>query len=212
MRNKRFLKAASCKLTAGRGFTLMELLVVLGLFSTVVVTASDIFLLANRSQRKLFGLERTQADARFTMEAITREVRTGLIDYGYYAGRGSPLVVPDAELALIDGANTKVRFQLSDSGNDAACADAASKPCLLVSVGGGAPSAVTPKGVMVRNVKFYVAPLADPNVLDPNTGAYASDIQPHVTIVLILQSTMERASEQSVVYLQTTATNRRYKR
>jgi prepilin-type N-terminal cleavage/methylation domain-containing protein len=198
--------------TNDRGFTLMELLVVLGLFSTVVVASSDIFLLANRSQRKLFGLERTQADARFTMEAITREVRTGLIDYAYYAGRGTAMGTPDGELALIDSTNTKVKFQVSDTSNEANCADASSKPCLLVSVGGGTPTAVTPKGVQVNNAKFYISPTTDPNVLDPNTGAYAANVQPHVTVVLILRSTRERSTEQSVVYLQTTATNRKYKR
>ncbi|HSD12131.1 MAG TPA: prepilin-type N-terminal cleavage/methylation domain-containing protein [Patescibacteria group bacterium] len=195
-----------------RGFTLMELLVVLSIFSMVVTTATDIFLLTNRSQRKIFGLERTQADARYTLEAIAREVRTGSIDYAYYAGRGTPLGTPDAELALIDATNSPLKFKVSDASNQGLCADANSRPCLLVTVGANSPSAITPKNVAVRTAKFYVGPTVDPMSFSVVTGSYASSVQPHVTIVLVLESRGDRAGEQSVVYLQTTATSRGYKR
>ncbi len=195
-----------------RGFTLMELLVVLTIFSMVVTTATDIFLLTNRSQRKIFGLERTQADARYTLEAIAREVRTGSIDYAYYAGRAAPLGVPDAELALIDSTNAPIKFKVSDASNETLCADANSRPCLLVTVGAASPAAITPKNVAVRTAKFYVSPTSDPMTYDTTSGTYASNVQPHVTIVLVLESRGDRAGEQSVVYLQTTVTNRGYKR
>ncbi len=198
--------------TGAKGFTLMELLVVLTIFSMVVTTATDIFLLTNRSQRKIFGLERTQADARYTLEAIAREVRTGTIDYAYYAGRAAQLATPDAELALLDAANSPLKFKVSDSGTEALCADANSRPCLLVTVGANPPAAITPKNVAVRTAKFYVAPTSDPMSYDVTTGSYASNVQPHVTIVLVLESRGDRAGEQSVVYLQTTATSRGYKR
>lgn len=195
-----------------KGFTLMELLVVLSIFSMVVVSASDIFLLANKSQRKVFGLERSQADARFTLEAITREVRNGTIDYAYYAGRATPLATPDSELALIDSTNTKIRFETSTVATQSACADAASRPCLLVTVGTNPAVAITPKNVAVRNAKFYIGPTSDPLAYDTGTGTYPTNVQPHVTIVLVLETRGDRAGEQSVVYLQTTATNRGYKR
>lgn len=196
--------------TGDRGFTLMELLVVLTIFSTVVVAATDIFLLANRSQRKVFGLEKAQADARFTLEAITREVRTGSIDYGYYAARGTSLGVPDAELALLDAGNAPMRFAVSDASTASLCADAASAPCLLVTIGANPPAAITPKGVAVRNIRFYVAPTVDPFRYD--AGAYAADEQPRVTVVMALETRGDRAGEQTVVFLQTTATSRAYKR
>jgi hypothetical protein len=190
----------------------MELLVVLGIFSTVVTSASDIFLLANKAQRKMFGLERVQADARFTMEAIVREVRTGLIDYDYYVARGTPIGVPDNELALIDSGNVKMKFHVSNSSNESNCANVTSRPCLLVTVGTGTPAPITPKGVAVRTAKFYLAPTTDPNVFNPATGTYASSDQPRVTVVLMMESTAERLTERSIVYLQTTATNRKYRR
>ncbi len=195
-----------------KGFTLMELLVVMSLFTTVVLIASDIFLLSNRASRKVFGLERTQADARYTMEAITREIRTGVLDYAYYAGRGSAIGTPEPELALIESDNTPIKFKVSDSANAGLCADANSSPCLLVTVGAASPAAVTPKNVAVISAKFYISPDVDPTVFNTATGAYNSDIQPHVTAVLVLQSKGGAAAEQSVIYLQTTATNRSYRR
>lgn len=190
----------------------MELLVVLGLFAMVVTAASDIFLLANRSQHKVLGFERAQADARFTMEAIAREFRTGTVDYAYYAGRGTPIGVPEGELALIDSTNAALKFFLSDASTEGACADAASRPCLLVSIDAGPPSAITPKGVAVRSAAFYLSPSADPTAFNPATGSYAADEQPRVTVVLGLESVAERAGERSMVYLQTTVGSRKYKR
>lgn len=190
----------------------MELLVVMSLFTTVVLIASDIFLLSNRASRTVFGLERTQADARYTMEAITREIRTGAIDYSYYAGRTPALGLPDSELALIESDNTPIKFKVSDSSTASLCADTNSTPCLLVTVGAGSPAAVTPKNVSVVSAKFYLSPSVDPTVFNTGTGAYNSDVQPHVTVVLVLQSKTGAAPEQSVTYLQTTATSRSYKR
>jgi prepilin-type N-terminal cleavage/methylation domain-containing protein len=196
-----------------RGFTLMELLVVMSIFSTVVLMASDIFLMSDRAERKVFASERIQADARFTMEAIVREIRTGTLDYSYYSGRGTPIGTPDGELALIESDGTPIKFKVSDDTNANLCANAQSAPCLLVTVGANAtPAAITPQDEAVRTVKFYISPTSDPNVFDPATGTYANDVQPHVTVVLVLESRDDRSGEQSVVYLQTTAENRSYLR
>jgi prepilin-type N-terminal cleavage/methylation domain-containing protein len=208
----RMRRLHSRRTTNSRGFTLMELLVVLTIFSTVVVASTDIFLLANKSQRKIFGLEKAQADARFTLEAITREVRTGRIDYAYYAARGVPLAIPDLELALVDSANVPIRFKVSDAGTASLCANAVSTPCLLVTIGTNPPAAITPKGVAVRNVRFYVSPLVDPLQYNVGSASYASNEQPRVTVVMALETKGDRQGEQSVIYLQTTVTNRGYKR
>lgn len=198
-----------------KGFTLMELLVVLGIFSMVVTAASDIFMLTGRSQRRVFGLERTQADARFVMEALTREIRTGRIDYEYYAERevrqGTIFGAPETELALVDSTDTPIRFFLSDDDTASDCA-ADSAPCLLVSVDGGPASAITPKGVSVSTLAFYISPLSDPTEFDIGTGTFLTNEQPRVTIVLSLDSMAGRTDEQAHLVLQTTVTNRRYDR
>ncbi len=193
-----------------RGFTLMELVVVLGIFTTVVVAASDIFLLASKSQRRIFSFERTQADARFTMETFAREIRSGAIDYAYYADRSEPIGIPERELAIVDGDDARIRFFRSEDVAD--CVDANSTPCLLVAVDGGTPAVITPKDVAVRNIAFYVTPAADPQEFEPDGGTYAADVQPHVTIVLMLESTRGRDGERALVSFQTTVAMRTYSR
>lgn len=198
--------------SGARGFTLVELLVVMGIFSVVIVVVSDIFLLSNRSQRKLFGLERTQADARYTLEAVVREVRTGALDYAYYQAAGTGLTGPVSVLALRDSTDTPIVFRLSGPTENAKCADPAVSPCLLVSVDGAAEQPITPKNVAVRSLAFYVGPTADPLLFDPLTGTYASNVQPFVTVSLVLESRGEKTSERSVVSVQTTAVSRTYAR
>ena len=189
----------------------MELLVVLGIVSTVVVSATDIFMLTGRASRRIFSLERSQADARYTMEAMTREIRNGQIDYAFYPG-GS-ITSPVEELALIDSTNAKIRFHKSVTANESACVDAVSRPCLLVTLGTNPPVALTPQGVTVGNVKFYVSPSVDPFVFSPSAGTFLANAQPRVTLMLMLQSYSVRAGEPgSTVYTQTTVTSRAYRR
>ena len=190
------------------GFTLMEMLVALGLFSLIMATGMDIYMMAGRAQRKVFTLERLQSDARYAMEAMTREVRTGAIDFSYYTGRGSALALPDSELALVSSDNSRLRF--FKSTNSSQCADTSSSPCLLVSVDNGTPAAITPKGVKINSLGFYVTPNVDPFTF--GVGGWLSNIQPHVTIVMSLLSVGSRAGESQDIYLQTTATSRAYRR
>lgn len=214
MTGVKFTRHVGGRPRGARGFTLMELLVALSIFSTVVAAATDIFLMANRSQRKILALERAQADARFTMETIAREFRNDQVDYAYYADRPQPESGPLDRLALIDGGGNSIRFGVSEDGQ--ACADAASSPCLVVAVNEGSPTAVsapfTPKGVVVRNAKFYLAPTVDPVNFNPVSGMFDSDIQPRVTIVLVLESVSAHIQEQTLTYFQTTVTNRNYRR
>lgn len=193
------------------GFTLMEMLVALSLFSIVLASATEIYLLAGTTQRKAFTMERVQSDARYSMEVMTREIRGDAIDYDYYAGRAAPLGLPDTELALVAPDNSHIRFEKSGPGTEEACADAASRPCLLVVVDGSEPVAITPKGVGLTNLKFYVAPIDNPFYFDPTSG-YVSNVQPHVTVVMSLASVGGKAAEQASINLQTTATSRAYRR
>jgi prepilin-type N-terminal cleavage/methylation domain-containing protein len=195
--------------TKAAGFTLVELLVVLGIFSIVVVSASDIFLLVSRAQRKVFALERTQADARFSMEAIARELRTGRIDYDAY---GAGLESPTDTLRIVDADGTTLVFRRSAVDETSLCADAASAPCLLVAVNGGTPAPMTPKGAIARNLQFYVSPTEDPTTFTQATGSYSSDIQPHVTVVLGIESVGVQAAERALINIQTTVVTRDYRR
>ena len=188
----------------------MEMLVVLGLFSMVVAAASDIFLITNRSMQKIFTLERAQADARFALEAMVREIRSDSLDFAAYGG---DIPVGTGILRLRDDSDQAIVFRRSNDDESGLCRDNdADAPCLLVSAGGSATVPVTPRGVVVNNLRFFISPARDPFVMDPVTGKYGNNLQPRVTIVMTVTASTGRLSDLSVINLQTTAASRIYKR
>lgn len=71
----KFLKKKFRQNTAG--FTLIELIVAVGIFGLVVTMATSIFVIAVVSQRRIISLRNIEDNARFALESMTREIRTG---------------------------------------------------------------------------------------------------------------------------------------
>jgi len=59
------------------GLTLIELIVAIGVFGLVVSMAFGIFVLALASQRRIIALRNIEDNARFALESMAREIRTG---------------------------------------------------------------------------------------------------------------------------------------
>ncbi|PIT90315.1 MAG: hypothetical protein COU22_02845, partial [Candidatus Komeilibacteria bacterium CG10_big_fil_rev_8_21_14_0_10_41_13] len=72
------------------GFTLIEVVVALGIFSIATTYAIGIFVQSNQVQRRTANVQRVLSDARYVLEVMAREVRMGEIDYDYsgYATTG----------------------------------------------------------------------------------------------------------------------------
>lgn len=70
-----------------KGFTLVELLVSVGLFGIVVATATGIFTSALRGQRALVALMAANDNVELTLEQAAREVRTGFSFVAPSSGR-----------------------------------------------------------------------------------------------------------------------------
>ncbi len=79
-----------------RGFTLVEILLVMGIFSTTLLLVTNIFVGSTRLQQRTIVTQRLTGDARFTLETIARAVRTGTVDYDFYYGRTPYVSVEDA--------------------------------------------------------------------------------------------------------------------
>ncbi len=60
-----------------KGFTVIELMVAVGLFIIVVGIASGTFVHSLRTQRNVAGLMAANDNASLTLEQMTREIRTG---------------------------------------------------------------------------------------------------------------------------------------
>lgn len=63
------------KLCNEKGFTLMEMLVAMGIFSLVISVTVGIFVGSSSSQKKVIELYDTQREASYLMETVSRELR-----------------------------------------------------------------------------------------------------------------------------------------
>ncbi|MFH1430227.1 MAG: prepilin-type N-terminal cleavage/methylation domain-containing protein [Candidatus Uhrbacteria bacterium] len=93
-------------------FTLIEMLVAIGIFAIVVGITSDLFLIASRQEQRTRVLSRLEGDARIVMETIAGELREGFVDPG----------ISEADLAIRQLNGDVVAFRRVTSGcpNDSA--------------------------------------------------------------------------------------------
>lgn len=202
---------------ARRGFTFMEMIVVVSLFSVLMVAASDIFIRAQRTQRKTAALQRLQDDARYLTQKIASELQAGSLDFTAYANAQScdgaqiSAIKPlngNAVLALRRFDGTHLYIQKSQD----ICVDEESTPCLAVSDDGALWSSASSKGVKVESLTFYIFPDKDPFTYCDASGTYARDDQPRVTVTLTASAVVRGVKEPARLSIQTTLTSREYKR
>lgn len=95
------------------GLTMIELIVAVGIFSLVIGMISGIFVLALASQRRVIALRNVEDNARFTVEAMSREIRTGKT----FSSVGSSLSFTNAKgEAIIYRLNNKMVEKSFDGG------------------------------------------------------------------------------------------------
>jgi len=169
-----------------RGFTLVELLVAMAVFALAIVAITGIFISVTKTQRKSRIEQRVQAEARYTLDMISREIRDSYIDYA------QPFSTSVLHLERPGG--QKVAFNVV--GNT-----------LQMTIDSGTPTAISSSNVKVADLRFYVTPGTDPFVEGgPNE-------QPRVTISLTIEDKdAAKAEEQAEIEAQTTISSRQYRR
>ncbi len=192
---------------ARRGLTLMELLVVMGVFSLTVTIASAIFIQSNRAQRRVLALTTAQADVRFALEAIVREVRGGQVDYATYERSGG-VPIPAAALLIKSADGRHLKFHAS---TDPTVCPGNVAGCLAVDVDGQTQS-VTSSGVNLQSLTFFISPQADPFSVDEASGLYKADSQPLVTVSMKVKVAGSKTEDAAVLSAQTTVASRAYVR
>lgn len=192
-----------------RGLTLMEMLVVLGVFSLTVMLTSSIFLLSNQAQRRVLASTAAQTDLRFALEAIVREVRTGKVDFETYEAAGGGVPVPTRRLILRNAAGQKLEFFLETS---ATVCPSGSSQCLAVSIDGGAAQSLTSASISVDDAQFYVTPSVDPFAFDAAAGDYKADLQPLVTMMIRVRTVATKPEDVVRYTAQTSVASRTYAR
>lgn len=187
------------------GFTLLETITVIAIFSLTVVATLNLYLLFFKHQVQVERQTTVQADARFVLNAMMQALDTASLDYNYYGG-----VVPanPSVLALLTPHAESIRFRY-DTTNQVVemCANRpANSPCDDLD-----PSMWTPlndeTNSPVAAFRLWVNPSTSP-FLRNSSGAALSNEQPRVTIVLRLT---DQAGANAMT-LQTTLSSRVYDR
>lgn len=196
---------------AKAGFTLVEALVVMSIFSMMLTSMSGIFVQTGKYGRSIVLRAKLQADARNTIEAVARAVRVSNIDYASWGG--TLPAQPNSELRLINmksGDTAIVKLVSTDVG---CYSDGKSFPCIAVSTnGGGSWAPLSPRGATIDQLLFFATPSGDPFLFNPDTGSYGANQQPIVTVVVKFRGLGVAAQEDWSYTLQTTVTPRLYVR
>ncbi len=173
------------------GFTLIEMLVAVALFATVVAISGGVYLSIMKAQLRSINMRKVQEDSRYALEAVGREFRMGEVDHDYYGGE---IPSPTPTLALINSRGVKIKFRFESER-------------LEKKVGDGSFIPLTQESTKVTNSEFYISPLTDPFVEG------GKNIQPRVTVCLTARSGSPGVpGRETEIVLQTTISSHTYKR
>jgi type II secretory pathway pseudopilin PulG len=169
------------------GFTLFEMIVSLGVFSTAMLILLSSLLSITSAQRKAVAMSTTEDNLRFAVDTISKEIRTGYdYDCGNTGGKAN-CSSGNSMLAFNPGRTgiTKVIYRLNNSSIEKS------------TNGGTSYLPLTGSDIQITKLKFYVI------------GALTNDnLQPQVTIVLRAEMGSPNSKEKSSFNLQTTIVQR----
>lgn len=192
--------------TMASGYSLIELLVVVMLFSLAVLIMAQTYVQFVRLSRKTANAAAVQQDVRYVLELISRGVRNTSLDY-------SAAIPAEADyLRVLPEVGPYIMVKKSVPG-DIACADDPDISCLLISMDGEATWApLTGKHINVDEFKVFVHPTVSPFELSGLPLDYANNHQPFVTLYLTFTYKAPNEREQFTQSAQTTISSRVYVR
>jgi len=174
------------------GFTLLEMIISIGIFSVIVIAAIGITLGISNAQIKSTNIQNIQDNIRFSLELITKEMRTGN-NYALTAVCG----VPGSEISFDTSLGEK-RVYFLDS---VAKRIMRSKGTIIAGDCDGSTGKVMPftaEEVSVDRIAFSLG----------GSGVGPADGQPWVTITLKVKSKSPKFELESSMDLQTTVIQR----
>lgn len=186
-------------------FSLLEMLLVVTIFSIAMLIVTQTFSSFTRLHRKIANQSVLTQDMRFTLELLVRTVRNRALSYSV------PIQASDSQIRLQQENGVDMIIRRSAVG-EAVCGDAANIACLVLSTDGGTTWApLTAKHIHVEQFDVYVRPTQSPFVVV--NGSYPSDVQPFVTFVLKERYIGSITQEQTeTMTAQTTVSSRIYQR
>jgi len=145
------------------GFTLLEILLAVSLFSLLSIIAVDLYLLALSAQRQTAFRQKILSNVRYVTEVIDKQIRESEIYFtsDYVRDGDQGINGAEDELALIDqNGNTFEYFICRQAGADCAAEQIGD---MVVSINGTSAVSLTKASELeVINFNFYISPAIDP--------------------------------------------------
>ena len=211
------------------GFTIIEMIVSLAVFSFVITIAIGALLMLVNTNNKLQGEQSVMTNLSFALDAMTREIRTGT----FYWCSSSPnyngstnifkngndldaILMTGGVYRVLDcsngknGSSDKIRgLAFIEGGNSISLTKERilyffdeNTGTIYRRTGTNAAEAIVSTGVTIKNLEFFVT---GSRKLSASTAALD---QPTVTIYIEASDPMDTSSNPKSYYLQTTVTQR----
>lgn len=166
-----------------KGFTMMEMIVAIALFSVTMIMATELFQKMIEGQRNTLAAQNVQESLRYTQEVISKEIRmaqkSGVVEC---SGSGKVYKTDNGKLYFKNMDGECVTYEL-DNGKFKITRDADS-------------GYITPDDITVANLEFVVH--------DDGTG------QPFATIKMDAEYKTNKEINKSKIKIQTTISSRYY--
>jgi prepilin-type N-terminal cleavage/methylation domain-containing protein len=215
------LSTFNFQLSTRSGFTLMEVLVSVTIFATVITMMLSMFNYTLRIYRRVEAQRQVSQSVRTTMEYLVKEIRNGQVDYGIVDGISQDTVVhancriptlgadtyTASNVQAIGGRNIVSLGLINvegereciywDNNPDPSLQDAATNNNLYIKKQMlSAVSQLNPSNVKIKYLRLYVRPLRDPFMDSPNLV----ETMPAVTIVAQVSVTLPTGEVRTVPY------------
>jgi type II secretory pathway pseudopilin PulG len=149
------------------GFTLIEMLLVVGLFVLLGFVIIDVFLLSLNAQRQASHRQTTLNSLRFVTETLARQIRTSTIDYNQpYTRDGDAGIQGDEEELFLIGDDGLTYHYFTSLNTLFVEVNGTCQPNLICSLGGGACS------VLGEDCGFQAAPMVSRNDLEVDAALF----------------------------------------
>lgn len=190
-----------------KGFTLVEMLIAMAIFITFTGILISSYASIVRSQREANDYRLMYSEARGVFEALTAELREGMVDYGNYSG--GILSGGLNEIYLVskdDQIRTHVKYD--EALGVVSVSKRVRDNITKVYSDFGASRDLNSVDVKVTKLKFYVSPVIDP--YDPQyVENDLNQFHPKVTIYAEFERTL-KSGKIYTMDLQTTISSRIY--
>ena len=174
------------------GFTLVEMIVSLGLFTIVMFIATSAFLTIVNADRKARAVRIAADNLNIALEDMSRRLKTGT---SYYCGTGGGAYLSTKNCP--SGDTTSTIFFTDQDGRRVSYRKSTTKPEILREIVGGSVVPVTSPEIKIDTLNFFVA------------GSQTADsIQPNV--VIVIKGSLGQGSASSTFMMQTTVVQRAY--